>query len=174
MAVRDENVGPSVEVHIEKHRAPRPAAGRHPGILRHLGKRAVAAIEEQRVALVLKHQRHLSRFLGERRARGNLRLEPVPVVREHVRAEQVGESVAVDVRDVRSHGGVAHLPLRGPVGEPEVAVAVVHPEFVGVLEIVRHVELRSAVAVQVRELCAKRKRFRLAREQGASCVAKTR
>ena len=51
------------------------------------------------------------------------------------------------------------LPLRGPVGALEVAVTVVEPELVDVLEVVADVEVGRAVAIQVDELGVERERL---------------
>ena len=100
-------------------------------------------------------------FFGQRRVRRDLRLQAVRIVGQHVDVEQVGNAVAVDVGDVEAHRRIAHLTLRRPIGETEVAVAVVEPELVEVLEIVADVEIGHAVAVQVDELRVERERLGL-------------
>ena len=161
MPVRDQDVLPAVEVHVEEHRAPRPSARLHAGRHPHLGEGAVPTIHEQHVPLLLQLRLGVAGHLGQCRVRGDLRLQPMRVVGEHVHHEEVGTSVAIHIPDVDAHRGVAHLPARGPVGEPEVTTPIVHPERVDVLEVVRDVEVGCAVAVQIAERRAECERLRL-------------
>jgi len=75
MPVGDENVLPAVEIDVHEHRRPRPPGRLHSGILRDLGERAVAAIEKERVALLLKLDVDLAWLLRKRGVRWNLRFQ---------------------------------------------------------------------------------------------------
>ena len=157
---RDQEVLPPIEVHVQEQRAPRPSAGLDPREFGELREAAIAAIEEQGVALQLKLGFRVTGTLGLRGVRGHLGLEPAAVVAEHVRHEQVGQAVGVDVPHVGAHGGVAHLPLDPPIGQPKVAGAVIEPEEVGILEVVGDVQVGRAIAVEVGKPGAERKRLR--------------
>ena len=154
MPVRDEDVLPPVQIDVEEHGGPRPSARLHPRIQRRLGERAVAAIEKERVPLLLELGLEVAGPLGQRRVRRHLGLQPMRVVAQHVDLEQVGPAIAVHVGDVDAHGRIRDLSLSRPVGEAEAAAAVVVPELVSVLEVVRQVEVWCAVAVEVDELGA--------------------
>jgi hypothetical protein len=154
VAVRDEDVLPSVEVHVHEHGRPRPPARLNAGVERRLAERTVAAIDEEGVPLLLELRLDVSRPLGQRRVRGHLRLQAAGVVAEHVDLEEVGQAIAVHVGDVEPHRRVAHLALCRPAGEPEAPATVVEPELVRVLEVVRQIEVGRAVGVQVHEFCA--------------------
>src|SRR5262249_25355103 len=117
-------------------------------------ERAITAVQEERVALLLKLSLDVAWTLWQRGVRRHLRLEAMRVVTEHVDLEQVRHAVTVDVADVDAHCRIADLTLRGPVGETETALAVVIPELIGVLEVVREIEVWCAITVQIDELGA--------------------
>ena len=151
VAVRDEDVLPSVQIDVEEHRGPRPSTCLNAGIQRELGEGSVPAIDEQRIPLLLQLTLHVARPLEQSRMRRHLGLEAVGVVGEHVDLEEVGESVAVDVGDVHAHRCIAHLPLRGPRRLPKVAATVVEPEHVRVLEVVGDVQFGCAITIEIDE-----------------------
>ncbi len=148
----NQDVLPAIQVHVHEHGGPRPAAGLHPGVLRHLLKGAVPAIAEQGIALHLDLALQVAGALGGGGVGRHLGLEPARVVAEHVHFIEIRESVAVHVRDVHRHARVAGLAEHGPVDKVEGARAIVDEELVGVLEVVHHVQIRGAVPVQVGEL----------------------
>ena len=82
---------------------------------------------------------------------GNLHLPAARIPAQHVRFEEIGVAVGIDVADGHRHPRVARGPQSVPWDEAEAAVAVVQPELVGVFEIVRDVEIGSAVAVEIGE-----------------------
>src|SRR5256885_17262460 len=70
-------------------------------------------------------------------------------------------TVAIHVREVDGHAGVAGFTDGERGREPEISVSVVEPELIGVLEIVADIEVGRAVAVHVVESGGEREVIRL-------------
>ena len=172
VAVGHENILPAVEIDVHEHRAPRPTTGLHPRRLRDLREGAIAAIEEERVALKLQRQLLLTGLFGERRVRGYLRLEAARIVGQHVRLEEIGTPVTVHVGHIDTHGRIARLSLRAPIGQTEVAPPVVDPQLIGILEVVGHVQVGGPIAVEIDELRREAERFEFFGQRHARSVEK--
>ena len=136
-----------------------------------LAEGAVPPIEKQGIALGLKLGREVARMLGERGVGRHLGLETTGVVAQHVHDEQVGQSVAVGVSHIEPHARVAHLALRGPVGQPELAATVVQPEPVGVFEIIGDIEIGSAVSSSGRQTSHRDRTTRPPRRAGSPAAS---
>ena len=147
----DENVLPPVEVHVEKRGGPRPTRATHTGKARDLGERAVPPVQLQCVALHLWPVVPDARPRRDRGVGRDLRLEATRIQAQHVDLEQVGIPVAVYVADGDRHAGVARRPQRIPGREAKPAVSVVQPQLIRILEVVRHVQVRRAVPIEVGE-----------------------
>ena len=71
---------------------------------------------------------------------------------QHLRDKEIIVTVAIYVREINRHGGQALVAHRRPWNGAKPPGAVVDPDAVGpVKEIVAHVNVRQAVAVDVAE-----------------------
>ncbi len=144
-----------------------------PAYMPDLGERAVAAIEEQRVALLLQLASRCRRASSGNAVCVGIcvfsRCESLASMSTSKRSGRPSPFTSATSTPIAE---LLDLPLRRPVGEPEVAVAVVEPELVDVLEVVADVEVGRAVAVQVDELGVERERLRLLGERLALRVEK--
>ena len=113
-------------------------------------------------------------LLWECGVRRYLRAKAMGIVGQHVDAEQIGEAVAVHVADVETHRRVARLPLGGPIGKAKIPPPVVEPELVGILEVVRDIQIGRTIAIQIDKARPQRKRFELLRHGLPGRVSKPR
>ena len=89
--------------------------------------------------------------LGDDGMGGDFGLEVAAVVGQHVDLEEVDGAVAIDVGKVHRHVGIGGTAERRLGDEPEVSVAVVDPELVGILEVIGNVEVGRPIAVHIIE-----------------------
>ena len=149
-SVGDVDVLVAIEVEIRDERAPAPVGARDAGHLPDVAERSVAVVQLQHVAhqLVMKAVLHFGLVRApslERRRRA----QAILVLRQHVRRIDVRPAVVVYVRDVQPHreiGEIGHLLVQ-LLGER--AVVVVDVEIVALEEIVRYVDVRPPIAVDV-------------------------
>ena len=149
MTVGDKYILPAVEIDIEERRAPRPLRGLQPGERRHFRVGAVAAIQIEDVARVLRAVIH---FANE----GNGRL-PVwqkihaacVIAAHHIDDENVIKSVAINVRHIHAHGEDALLAHRQTGQGAKFSAALVEPDAVRRIKVVAHVNVRQPVLVQI-------------------------
>ncbi len=149
-AVRDVDILVTVQIVVRDQRAPAPVRPRHAGHLADLAERPVAVVQLEHVAhelvVIVVLQLGLVGIPCVERGR---HLEPVLVLRQHVEHVDVGPAVVVDVRGVEPHRREAdgrHLRLER-LGER--SVAIVDVEVIPLEEVVRDVDVRPAVAIQV-------------------------
>ena len=151
MARRDQDVVPAVQVRVHDERAPCPVGGGEPEFPRRLGEGPVAAVQLHRIPVQLH-----SRVRDPGRLRGGLvtrRLDEAlrRVPGEHVGREEVEVSVAVEISDVDGHRGEARRADGLVRDGREGPVALVEPDPVLAVEVVRNIEVRVAVLVPVAE-----------------------
>ena len=147
----DEDVLPAVQVDVHEQRGPRPPRPAYARVAGHLGEGAVAAVQLERVALQLGPLRADPGMLGGRGVRGDLHLEAARILAQHIHLKEIGVAVAIDVADGNRHPRITRGPQSVPGNQPKPAVAVVQPQLVGVFEIVRHIQIRCAVARDIGE-----------------------
>ena len=94
--------------------------------------------------------------------------------REHVGGEDVDVPIAVDVGEVDGHAGIAGDAQRHLRRELKVALAVVEPELVRILEIVADIEIGRAIAVHIVEARRECEVIRIDSEWLATFVTKAR
>ena len=83
-------------------------------------------------------------------------------------------TVAIHVREVDGHAGVAGFTDGERGREPEISVSVVEPELIGVLEVVADIEVGGAVAIHVVEARGEREIVGLLDEWFSVHVEKSR
>ena len=173
VTVRDKNILPAIEIDIHEQCAPRPTAGAYSRGIGHFGKRAIAAINEKRIALHLQLQFAFTNLLGQCCVRGHLRFQTARIVAQHVRFKNVGQTVTVHVSNVNTHGRVAHPAHGGPIGQAKVAAPVVVPQLIEIFEVVGDVQVGCTIAVEIDKFCRQPKRFKFFGELFATGVHKT-
>src|SRR5262249_16402665 len=139
-ARRDQKVFVAVEIDVEKNRRPRPVRGVDLGELRDLGEGAVAAIEKESVAAILRTIVDLASALRRTVA------DEVPVphlmrAKEHIDNDKIIEAVAIDVGKVDAHGGEAGFTNASSGHGLKLSVAIVQPNAVGRMIIVANVKI---------------------------------
>ena len=155
IAVGDEKVLPPIIVVIRKEGSPAPIRRVHSGELSDLAEgrmpvRPRAVVELQRVphvlGLVAEPPAHLELVVG---LPGEQQLAAQVVGRKHVEDHDVDEPVVIDVRHIRAHRGEALMLqiLRCQIGKRPVTV--VDPHQVVREEVVGHVHVGPAIAIQV-------------------------
>ncbi len=83
-------------------------------------------------------------------------------------------SIPVHVREVHRHARVARFPNGERVDHPEAAAAVVHPDLVGILEVVADVQVGRAIAGEIVEPRGQREEVGRIGERAAQFVTKAR
>jgi hypothetical protein len=71
---------------------------------------------------------------------------------QHFHDKTIKPAVAVDVREVNSHGSIAHVSPGHAVHRPELAAPIVEPDPIRSLEIVANIDVRRSVPVDVAHL----------------------
>src|SRR5207249_2689051 len=71
---------------------------------------------------------------------------------QHVNRDEVQPPVAIDVSEIHSHGGVAHVAQGRAWHGAETAMTVVEPGTVGGLKIVADIDVRKAILVNIADL----------------------
>ena len=125
-------------------------------------ERAVSVIELQRVACVLRYISQVQRALKSVIARGGHgQFLSIVVRRKHFHHDNIRQPVVIVIGHVGTHGRVTLVleVLSGPIGEG--AVAVVDVEQIVRLEIVRHIDVRPAVLIDIVDSYPQAKAFNL-------------
>ena len=174
VAVDYQQVLEAVEIDVEEGRSPRPVGGRHAREIGHLGPGAVSSRQLQRIPHPLTPVGRQPYALGQRGMGRDLALACLERRAEHVGREQVRVPIAVHVCEVDRHAGIARFAHRKGRNKPEVSLAVVEPELVGIFEVVADVEVGRAVAVHVVEARRQREEVGLGGEGGAILAQESR
>ena len=140
-----------VQVNVEEQGVPRPVGCLDPCVAGDLRERPVPSVPQQRVALPLGAVVDLSDQFGQRRVGGDLGLAAWPAT-QHVDHQDIHVAVSIHVREIDRHRGIAGVADREARHGTKRPRAVVEPEHVRVLEVVAHVQIGRAIAVDVGEL----------------------
>ena len=152
MTVGDEEVFPSVEVHIEEEGGPRPSARRHSGGQRNLRPGPVTPVPVEAVARnILPGRKDPRRPLHRRHRTGGAQVlgQLAPM---HLHGDKVEIPVAVEVREIHPHRRIAHRAQGPGIRCPKTPPAIAKPQAVRGLEVIADVNVRVSVAVDVPHL----------------------
>ena len=148
---RDQQVLIAIEIHVEKHRRPRPVRRRDAREIRDLGEGSVAAISVERVAHELRAVLNNSRRRAHRILRRLLSFAQARIAAQHVHHDEVHEPVAIHIREIHAHGAGGHVAQGQARRETEAPPAVVQPHAVRRPEIVADIEIGKSVVIDVAE-----------------------
>ena len=151
MAVRNEQVLPSIQIDVQEERCPGPFGSGESGKLRNFGVGSVAAIEEECVHAVLRPIIDEARDRHWDGAIGLLSHADAATAAEHIEYENVVVTVAVNIGEIDAHGKEGELPKRQARQGAKFTVTLVDPDAVRRIEIVADVYIRQAIAVDVAE-----------------------
>ncbi len=172
MRVGDEQILEAVEIHIQEHDGPCPVGGGDAGNGRDVRIGSVATVDLESVLAGLPSVPGLTAF-----SRGRIRGAALAQAKfmhpaEHVAHEDVVEAIAINVREIDAHrelAGRANPLIRE---RSKAARSIIDPDAIRGLEVVAHVNVRRAVAVDVAENDGKAHVVRLALERLAVDVEK--
>ena len=164
---RDEKIFLSVVVEIGEERRPAPVRRVHTGEISNLTEAALATIELQRVARVLRMVPGLQAEIEEIETLGvGRRLEHLFALRHHVGDNQVRTAVVVEVGRVDAHRETTGVFRRRGNCFGERAIAIVVIQEIVFLKVIGHVQINAAVAVEVACDHTKPKPFDAAKDAG--------
>jgi hypothetical protein len=147
----ENDVFVAVEIDVDQDRAPGPTGCLRLAVPPNLGISAVATIQTERVAGVLRAVVDGADFEEDRRNVSNAQLPAGVLLHHHVRDKNIHEPVTVEVADIDSHGEQAGVAQREPGDGAEPTVALIDPDPVGRLEVVGDVKVRGTVTVEIAE-----------------------
>ena len=151
--VGNQQIFPTVQIHIEKDRRPRPFAGRHTRQASHFGIRAVAPAQEQRVLRELLTLIAPTRFMATGRKIIDLLTARLVIPTQHVQHQKIAPAIPVYIRGIGAHGKRGRMAQGArrsgakPQGSP--GRRFVEPKAVRRLEIVAQIQVRPTIIVEV-------------------------
>ena len=141
----------TIEVDVHEFRTPGPTGGVEASLLRRLRPGAVIVSKQERVSVHLHRDLDGAGWRPDFHQGRDLRFPEPAREREHVRHEDIGGTVGVDVGEGDGHRSMTRFSQRPRTGQPEGSCPVVDPQLGRTLEVVGDVEVRRAVAVEVAE-----------------------
>ena len=148
-AVTDQDVFPTVKVHIEKDRAPGPFRPGHTAIVGYFGIGAVAAIQEQRVAADLNLGLKISGQAGLRVHAAFLRERQPMLSAQHINDQKIVVAVPINVSEIDPHRKIAGRTPGQGAERAKMAVAIVDPAAIRSEGGVANIEVGIDVVVEV-------------------------
>ena len=70
-------------------------------------------------------------------------------LRLHIKGDQIGQSVIVDIRRVAPHAGIALMPQRGSDTIGERPIPIIQPQEVIPDIVVTDIDIRTAITVKI-------------------------
>ena len=152
VAVGNQQILPTVEVHIDKQGNPRPARSRDAGKGGNLGISSIASVPVQTIAgELLPFFTQTGKALEWLSSAGGPEVLPQIVV-QHLDDAEVISAVAIEVSEVHAHGGQTHVSKGKLGGFPELSFSITPPQPVRSLEIVTDVKVLKSVAIDIPHL----------------------
>ena len=155
LAVGNQQVLVSIEIHIQNHRTPRPFTGldtRLPGDVR---PSAVPPIELQDIPLDLGP---IGGSAGQSQHGGHARrlgVPPGPIAAEHIDGEEIDMPVAVQVPEIDSHGEGRIAPQcpgrQFPEAQGVIRTRLVHPNPIRGVQVIADIQVGLSIPVHVLE-----------------------
>ncbi len=149
-SVSDEQILFTIVVEVGEERRPAPVGSENTGQVTDLAEPALAAIELQCVARVLRLVARLQPQVVDVEALGvRRRLEDVLALGLHVERDDVGAPIVVEIGGIDAHRESAGVARRFRYRFSERPIAVVDVQVVVALKIVGNVDVRAPIVIEV-------------------------
>ena len=152
IAAGRDQVGITIEVRVEKDRAPCPLARHQSGIRRNLRKCVITTVQKKSVLRILRLRSKAVDFRRTQFQQRPLSHAPRVIATQHVTHEKIQRAVQIHIRKIHRHRTGTHVPHRCRRRECEIPATIVEPQTIRRLKIVADIKIGRAIAVDVAEL----------------------